>query len=406
MLTAWVRVYEELNQFLASQKRKTLFAQDLPDGSTVLRLLDVLGIPASNVDLVLADGVSVGFAHEIRDGERVSLYPVFETLDIGGLTRLRSEPLRNPHFIADRSLERLSVSLNLLGFDVTLIENLAGNPSSLRKAEAEQRILIACEGGNTPRSDMSRILLLKETRTGEQVREVLSRLDLVRSVVRYCWDVTPHEAETMQRRIRPQVVTRDEIGQVKLIGGVDVAYDEKSRIATAAVAVLSYPDLELCAAAQGTAPLKFPYLPGLLSFREIPAVLDAVFKLRKLPDLLLCDGHGIAHPRRFGLACHVGLLTGIATIGIAKSLLVGSHEELPPHQGSWVPLIDAGETIGAVIRTRERTKPVYVSVGSGISLKTAVAIVVRASRYRLPEPARWADRLSRQWRNGSSQISP
>jgi deoxyribonuclease V len=400
MATAWVRVYEELNQFLPARKQKIEFALALPEQSDISFLLDVLGIPASLVDLVLAEGVSVGLAHEIRDGERISLYPVFEAFEIGGVTKVRSQPLRTSRFLATSSLERLSDSLRLLGFDV--VEGRAED-FTLREAECEQRILLAKDDENAVASGMSRVLLLQEKQTAEQLREVLSRLDLYRAVARHLGDISPEDAEALQQRFRPRVVARDEMGQVQLIAGVDVAYDEKNRMATAAVAVLSYPALVFQESSFGTAPLKFPYMPGLLSFRETPAILLAMAGLRRLPDLLLCDGHGLAHPRRFGLACHVGLLTGIATVGVAKSLLIGRHEDLPPERGSWVPLIDAGEAIGAVVRTRARTKPVYVSVGTGSSLASAIAAVIGSSRYRLPEPARWADRLSRQKRDETSQ---
>ena len=306
MVTAWIRVYEELNQFLPAREQKILFPLALPDQSDISHLLGVLGIPASLVDLVLAEGVSVGLAYEIRDGERISLYPVFEAFDIDGLTKMRSEPLRTSRFIATSSLERLSDSLRLMGFDV------AEGPAedvSLREAECERRILLARDDENTVASGMSRVLFLKEKQTAEQLREVLSRLDLVRAAARHLGDMSPGDAEALQQRFRPRVVARDEMGQVQLIAGVDVAYDENNRMATAAVAVLSYPELEFQESSLGTAPLNFPYIPGLLSFREAPAVLLAIAGLRRLPDLLLCDGHGLAHPRRFGLACHIGLLT-------------------------------------------------------------------------------------------------
>jgi deoxyribonuclease V len=131
----------------------------------------------------------------------------------------------------------------------------------------------------------------------------------------------------------------------------------------AAIAVLSFPDLDLHALAVSRGPIRFPYVPGYLSFRELPLVLQALEKLTKPPDLLLCDGQGLAHPRRFGLACHLGVLTDIPTIGVAKSRLIGTHKDLSSEKGQWVPLIDKGETVGAVVRTSTNVSPVYVSIG-------------------------------------------
>jgi deoxyribonuclease V len=161
--------------------------------------------------------------------------------------------------------------------------------------------------------------------------------------------------------------------------------------------VLSFPGLELCDHAAARQPAQFPYLPGLLSFREAPAVLEAIGRLRRPPDLLICDGHGWAHPRRFGIACHIGLLAGIPTIGVAKTLLIGRHAALRPDRGSWAPIVDAGEVIGAALRTSAGVKPVYVSVGHCITLATAIDFVLQcAPRYRLPETTRWAHRIAAQ----------
>jgi deoxyribonuclease V len=141
--------------------------------------------------------------------------------------------------------------------------------------------------------------------------------------------------------------------------------------------------------------VRFPYIAGLLSFRELPAVLTALGELERLPDLVLCDGQGIAHPRRLGLAAHLGVVTSLPTIGVAKTRLVGTHPPLPAAKGSWVPLRAAGEQIGAVLRTRTGVRPVYVSVGTGVSLETALDYVLRCvTRYRLPETTREAHRLA------------
>jgi deoxyribonuclease V len=144
-------------------------------------------------------------------------------------------------------------------------------------------------------------------------------------------------------------------------------------------------------------PTSFPYVPGLLSFREAPAILAALSGLKTPPDLLMCDGQGIAHPRRLGIASHLGVLADLPSIGVAKSILVGRHAPLDDHPGAWQPLINRGEVIGAALRTRQGVKPVYVSVGHRLSLETAIELVLRCtSKYRLPEPTRQAHHLASQ----------
>jgi len=228
---------------------------------------------------------------------------------------------------------------------------------------------------------------------------------------RHRFDITPKEAMALQEELRALVVAEDRFGEIRRVAGVDVGYDHRGREATAraAVAVLSFPGLEPLAQAMASVEVTFPYVPGLLSFRELPAVLAALDRLEReapehLPDLLVCDGHGLAHPRRFGLACHLGVLTDTPSIGVAKNLLVGVHDELPPGRAAWRPLVDPkagpggdgrGEAIGAVVRTRTGVRPVYVSVGHRVSLETAVDLTLRlAPRYRLPETTRRADRLA------------
>ena len=208
---------------------------------------------------------------------------------------------------------------------------------------------------------------------------------------------TVAEAKEIQEKLRNQVITQDCLGQVHYVAGTDVGFKDNYSITQAAVAVLSFPKLELVETAIAKIPTTFPYIPGYLSFREIPAILQAMEKLQILPDLILCDGQGLAHPRRFGLACHLGVLLDIPTIGVAKSLLIGKHETLPPEKGSWTPLIDKDETIGIVLRSRTNVKPIYVSIGHKISLPTAREYTIKClSKYRLPETTRWADKLSRQ----------
>jgi len=218
------------------------------------------------------------------------------------------------------------------------------------------------------------------------------------------WDLTPAEARALQERLAARVVARDDLGAVRCLGGVDVGFEDQGAVTRAAVAVLAWPGLAPRDFALARTPTRFPYVPGLLSFREVPAVLAALRALETCPDLLLVDGHGRAHPRRFGIACHLGVILDRPTIGVAKKRLVGTHPEVPDRKGAWVPLEDAGEVIGAVLRTRVGVKPVYVSVGHRVSLETAVAWVMRCvTRYRLPETTRWAHRLASGGETGLAQ---
>jgi len=212
---------------------------------------------------------------------------------------------------------------------------------------------------------------------------------------RHPWGVTAKVARSIQEELRGEVVTRDQLNRIQFVAGVDVGFEEKGAVTRAAVAVLSFPDLELCEHAIARRPTDFPYIPGLLSFREAPAVLDAIGRLNRLPDLLLCDGQGRAHPRRFGIACHLGILSRIPSIGVAKSRLIGKHEPPADERGAWQKLVDKDEVIGAVLRTRVGVRPVYVSIGHRVNLETAIAYVLRCTpRYRLPETTRRAHRLA------------
>jgi deoxyribonuclease V len=199
----------------------------------------------------------------------------------------------------------------------------------------------------------------------------------------------------VQRELRAHLIPSDRLGPVRRVAGVDVGFEAGGTITRAAVAVLRYPALELLETAIARRPTTFPYVPGLLSFRELPAVLEALERLNEPPDLLLCDGQGIAHPRRLGIACHLGLLVDIPSIGVAKTRLYGTHEEPPDQRGAWTPLRADGEIIGAVLRTRAGVKPLYVSPGHRIGLETAVAYVMGCcARFRLPETTRHAHRLA------------
>jgi len=191
------------------------------------------------------------------------------------------------------------------------------------------------------------------------------------------------------------VIAEDRLGDVRRVAGIDVGFERDGAISRAAVAVLDFPELRLVESAVARLPTSFPYVPGLLSFRETPAVLEALGRLSERPDLLLCDGQGYAHPRRFGLACHLGVLTGLPSIGVAKSRLIGTHGALPEQKRAWVPLLDGDETIGAVLRTRSAVAPLYVSIGHRVSLPTAIRWVLACTtRYRLPETTRHAHRLA------------
>lgn len=209
------------------------------------------------------------------------------------------------------------------------------------------------------------------------------------------WNVSPAEAIALQKELAARVEHKDRFGEIHHIAGVDVGFEADGRITRAAVAVLRADDLTPVDQAIARLPTAFPYIPGLLSFREIPAIIEALKKVGTRPDLLLMDGQGIAHPRRIGVASHLGLVVDLPSIGVAKSLLTGKHAEPPAVKGGWTPLVANGETIGAALRTRVGVAPLYVSTGHRVSLETAIEWVMRATtRYRLPETTRAAHRLA------------
>ncbi len=218
------------------------------------------------------------------------------------------------------------------------------------------------------------------------------------------WDVTPGEARILQKKLAVFVNGDDDLGEVHKVAGVDVGFLDQGAITRAAIAVLSFPDLDLVDQAIAHLPTSFPYVPGLLSFREIPAVLKAMEQLKQCPDLIVCDGQGIAHPRRFGIACHLGVLTGLPTIGVAKTRLIGQYKPVPATKGDWTPLYDGSELIGAVVRTRAGVKPVFVSTGHRVSLASAIHYAMGCvTRYRLPETTRMADRLASDKTQGDNR---
>jgi deoxyribonuclease V len=211
----------------------------------------------------------------------------------------------------------------------------------------------------------------------------------------HAWDLTSAAAVELQRRLAAQVVRTDRIGPVRHVAGVDVGFEAGNTVTRAAVVVLDFPGLNVVEQTVARRPTTFPYIPGLLSFRELPAVLDAFEHLRIQPDLILCDGQGLAHPRRFGIACHLGVWLDLPTIGVAKSRLTGTHEDVPNEKGAHRPLLDRGECIGAVLRTRSGVQPLYISIGHRISLTSAIDYVLRCTtRFRLPETTRAAHRLA------------
>ncbi len=209
-------------------------------------------------------------------------------------------------------------------------------------------------------------------------------------------DITPKQAIALQKRLAQQVVLTDQVGNdVKWLAGVDVGFEQANTITRAAVVILDREGLRPCYGAIARLPTHFPYIPGLLSFREIPALLKAFQLLPFHPDLVLCDGQGIAHPRRFGIACHLGVLLDLPTIGVAKSRLCGRHDEVGEAKGELVRLMDKEEQIGVVLRSRDKVKPLYISPGHRIDMAGSVTWVMETlTRYRLPETTRWAHRLA------------
>jgi len=213
----------------------------------------------------------------------------------------------------------------------------------------------------------------------------------VKALSLHPWQVAPDEAQRIQRELAGLVSTRHELGDVRRVAGADISLDRVRNLARAAVVILSYPGMELLEKRMVERDLSFPYIPGLLSFREAPAILEAFEKVREAPDLLLVDGHGLAHPRRFGIACHLGLLLDLPAIGCAKSRLVGEHGPVAEFPGSQAEVMDRGQVVGVAVRTRVGSKPLYVSIGHRVDLDGAVRWVLNCVRdYRLPEPARLA----------------
>ena len=206
-------------------------------------------------------------------------------------------------------------------------------------------------------------------------------------------DVSVGEAREWQEKLRGRVSEDSAVepGRIKKVAGTDISYLREHRLALGVAVLLEFPSLRVLEESTSAVEVGFPYVPGLLSFRELPALLPALESLQEDPDLIFADGQGLAHPRGFGLASHLGVLTGTPTIGCAKSRLIGEHQEPGPEVGDWQPLLHNGKTVGAVLRTRRGVKPLYISVGHLVDLSTSIQMVLSCLRgVRLPEPQRRA----------------
>ncbi|UCG13102.1 MAG: endonuclease V [Deltaproteobacteria bacterium] len=207
----------------------------------------------------------------------------------------------------------------------------------------------------------------------------------------HSWDLSPKEAIALQRRLASMVELKPLPEPINLVGGADVGYSLHDNMAVAAVATYAFPSLEFNEIAYFNAKVSYPYIPGLLSFREVPLILHAFQRLRKEPEVLLCDGQGVAHPRRSGLASHLGLWLNLPAVGCAKTRLVGSHGQVGPRRGQFRSLMYRGERVGVVLRTRTNVKPLYISAGHLADLVTSRKLVERCClKTRMPEPIRRA----------------
>ena len=210
--------------------------------------------------------------------------------------------------------------------------------------------------------------------------------------------MSPKDAKRLQMKLAAHIIRENKLGTVKTVAGIDVGM--RGDMVFAAIVVLNFPKLDVASQSTATRQISCPYIPGLLSFREGPVILDALDRLDLKPDLLIFDGQGIAHPCHLGIASHIGLLSDFPSIGCAKSRLCGEYQEPGVERGSHVPLMDHGETIGAIVRTRTNVKPVFVSIGHRVDLKTSIDYVLRCCKgYRLPETTRQAHRLASEWKN-------
>jgi deoxyribonuclease V len=218
------------------------------------------------------------------------------------------------------------------------------------------------------------------------------------------WTMTPREAIALQKSLRERVTLRPLEREIETVAGADISFNKYEPTLYAGIVVLRLPSLEVVEEVGVVSETRFPYVPGLLSFRESPPVLEAWSKLKTEPDAVMFDGQGIAHPRRVGIASHVGLIIERPTLGCAKSVLVGKYEEPPPERGAWTPLVDKGETVGAAVRTKDRVHPIYVSPGHLIDLAGAIELTLKCNGgYRQPEPTRRAHLLVNALRRGERE---
>jgi len=244
----------------------------------------------------------------------------------------------------------------------------------------------------------------------------------MRLSVKHKWDVTTAEARRIQEELRERWEAKDRFGTIRTVAGLDAAFvlkgsqafrkpsrwniTREANRAIGAAVVFSYPEMRELERAYAEVPLEFPYVPGFLSFREIPALLAALGKLRRMPDLLFCDGQGYAHPRRMGLASHLGIVLDVPSIGCAKSVLIGEHGPVGRKQGDWSAIRDGEETIGAALRTRTDCRPVYISSGHRVSLETALRLTLSVGDgTRVPRPTREADRFVSQTKRESADAA-
>jgi deoxyribonuclease V len=234
---------------------------------------------------------------------------------------------------------------------------------------------------------------ITQTARSHSGMESTIRCDMKIPRVPHRWNVKPREAIAIQRRLAARVRVIEPRTTLRFVAGVDAAFSRDGKLCIAAAVLWDADEQQVSETRTASRRSTFPYVPGLLSFREAPAVIAALRKLRHEPDAIMCDAQGYAHPRRFGLACHIGVISGRPTVGCAKSLLIGQYREPALRRGSCTALRDRGERVGTVLRTREGVKPVFVSVGHMIDLDTAERLVLRcAVQYRLPEPTRLADK--------------
>ncbi|MCL9685370.1 deoxyribonuclease V [Legionella maioricensis] len=216
------------------------------------------------------------------------------------------------------------------------------------------------------------------------------------SIPDICWPQNAREAIAIQEKLRGEVRIYDDFAKIEYIAGIDCSYDIKNNLSFAVIVIMKMDELTPIDIVRAELPTHFPYVPGLLSFREIPVILAAFNQLQVKPDLLMVDGHGIAHPRRLGIAAHLGVLLDIPSIGVAKSKLTGQYREPNLTKGSRNELTDKGIKIGTVLRPKDKVKPLFISPGHRIGQEKAVDLVFQClTKYRLPEPTRIADKISK-----------